>query len=265
MQGTDRGRFSNKTRNGNWWEEMVLEDEKLREFLEKKEKGTLTIQRIRQNLGGVHLGSVSTERGVSVDDGKLHYGQAVRICNGEFGCFLACDPGDAENAEEGLYSASGSRQQEPSARNVWYVQKLDDCEEFLPLPVSNEEGSDTVVRYGDKFALKTTEAIGEPFYLGSTGIDWSHFSRASRKQLVYCTSQCNFKCAWRIDSIGRDSSFDLEGEPVELGSKVFIKHCSTGSPLACRESQVLNDYGSEYELVGGREPGKKMIWEFTTK
>jgi hypothetical protein len=243
---------------------MVLEDEKLREFLDKKENGTLTIQRIRQNLGGVHLGSIAAaERGVSSNDGQLHYGQAVRIRNVEFGCFLACDPGDAENAEEGLYSASGSRQPEPSARNVWYVQKLDEGEDFLPLPADSE--GDDVVRYGDKFALSTTEAIGSAFYLASTPIDWAHFSRTSRKQLVYSTQQKNYKCAWRIDSIGRDTSFDLEGEPVALGTKVFIKHCSTGSPLACRESQVLNDYGSEHELVGAREPGKKMIWEFTTK
>ena len=264
MNGTDRGRFSCKTRNGNWFEEMVLEDEKMREFLEKKEKGPVTIQRIRQSIAAVDM--TQQARGVEMTqtqlDGFLHYGMKIRIKNGEFQSYVACDPGDLENAEEELYSCSGSRQDEATARNVWVLQKLDDDDEFLPLPVGDDVDSD-VVRYGDKFALCTTDAIGsQPFYLASIHPDWAHFSRVSRKQLVFATKTKSFKCMWRIDSVGRDTSFDMDGEPVKLGTPVFIKHCSTGSPLACRDTQVFNDYGSEYELVGAREPGRRMIWRF---
>jgi hypothetical protein len=265
MQGTDRGRYSCKTRNGNWFEEMVLEDEKLREFLEKKEKNQLTIQRIRQNLGAVEMTRASTGTGDgSPSDGFLHYGQIVRIRNCELGCFVACDPGDAENPEEGLYSSSGSRQEEASARNVWRLLRVENASEFLPLPTGG--GDDDLVRYGEQFVLSTTDAIGaQPFYLASTNLDWSHFSRVSHKQLVYTTQQKSSKCMWRIDSVGRDTSFDMEGEPVKLGTAVFVKHCLSGSPLAARDSQVLNDYGSEFELVAAREPGKRMIWKFTIK
>jgi hypothetical protein len=70
---------------------------------------------------------------------------------------------------------------------------------------------------------------------------------------------------WRIDSVGLDTSFDMEGEPVKLGTSVFVKHSLTGSPLAARDSQVLNDYGSEFELVAAREPGKRMFWKFITQ
>jgi hypothetical protein len=238
---------------------MVLEDEKMREFLEKKEKGTLTIQRIRQNLGTVQMGD--GERGQG--DGLLHYGQTVRIKNCELLSFVACDPGDAENPEEQLFACSGSRQDEPTARNVWVLEKYDDGHEFLPLPTSGED--DDLVHYGDRFTLRTTEAIGTPFYLASVPVDWSHFSRVSRKQLVFSTQEKSYKCLWKIDSVGQDTSFDMEGEPVPLRRPVFIKHNSTGSPLACRESQVLNDYGSEFELVASREPGKKMMWRFITR
>jgi hypothetical protein len=246
---------------------MVLEDEKLREFLEKKDRGQLTIQRIRQNLGTVEMSS-SDARGVTIDasssDGFLHYGQMVRIRNRELGCFVACDPGDAENPEEGLYSSSGSRQQEASARNVWVLKRVENADEFLPLPTGGAD--DDRVRYGDKFVLSTTEAIGgDPYYLASTQLDWSHFSRVARKQLVFTTQQKSSKCMWRIDSVGRDTSFDMEGEPVKLGTWVFVKHCSSGSPLAARDSQILNDYGSEFELVAAREPEKRMFWQFTTQ
>ncbi|OHT02863.1 hypothetical protein TRFO_06901 [Tritrichomonas foetus] len=258
MQGTDRGRFSCKTRNGNWFEESVLEDEKMREFLEKKEKGTLTIQRIRQNLATVEI---PQERS-GPSDSFLHYGQMVRIANGEMRCFVACDPGDEENREEGLYSCSGSPQMETTARNVWVLKRYEEQNprDLLTLPADED---DDIVHYGDQFIISTTDAIGSsPFYLASTKTDWAHFSRASRKQLVYSTQNLDFKCVWKIDSVGKDSSFDMEGEPVELGQPLFIKHASTNSPLAVHDAQIFNDYGSEYELVAAREPGKKMIWRF---
>ena len=40
---------------------MVLEDEKMREFLEKKERGQLTIQRIRQNISAVDMSPAATD------------------------------------------------------------------------------------------------------------------------------------------------------------------------------------------------------------
>jgi hypothetical protein len=245
---------------------MVLEDEKMREFLEKKEKGTLTIQRIRQNCGTVEM--TGQARGVKTDDapsdGLLHHGKGVRVKNCELLCYLACDPGDADNVEEALFSGSGSRRKEASARNVWVLRKHDDGE-FLPSPTGGS-GDDDIVCCGDQLALSTTDAIAaQPFYLSSRPVDWSHFSRVSRKQLVLITQEKLFKAMWRIDSVARDSSYDLEGEPGRLGKPVFIKHCSTGSPLACHDAQILNDHGSEYELVAAREPGKKMIWRFTTR
>lgn len=261
MQGTDRGRYSCKTRNGNWFEESVLEDEKMREFLEKKEKGTLTIQRIRQNLASVDIPK-PVERSIS-DDPNLHYNQMIRIANVEKKCFVACDPGDAENAEEDMYSCSGSQQIESTARNVWILKKYQEKGRDL-LTLATDDGEDDIVHYGDQFVLSTTDNIGAtPFYLASIASDWSHFSRISRKQLVYSTDKLDYRCVWKIDSVGRDSSFDMEGEPIQLDTPVLIKHCSTNSPLAVRDSTVLNDYGSEFELVCAREPGKKMIWHIT--
>jgi hypothetical protein len=264
MQGTDRGRYSCRTRNGNWFEEMVLEDEKLRDFLEKKERGQLTIQRIRQNLGTVEMTRSSGVTQADVpSDGLLHYGKMVRIRNCEHPCCVACDPGDAENPEEGLYSSTGTRQQEASARNVWILKRVEGGQEFLPAPGAAD---DDIVRYGDKFLLTTTDAIGaQPWFLASTPLDWSHFSRVSHKQMVYVIREKSFKGMWQIDSVGRDTSFDMEGEPVRLGAQVFIKHSMSGSPLACHDAQVLNDYGSEFELVASREPGKRMIWKFTAQ
>lgn len=262
MQGTDRGRFSCKTRNGNWFEESVLEDEKMREFLEKKEKGTLTIQRIRQNLATVDI-SKTIDTSSESNDPYLHYGQMIRIANVEMKCFVACDPGDAENVEEGMFSCSGSQQIETTARNVWILKKYEENGRDL-LTVAANEGEDDIVHYGDQFILSTTDAIGtNPFHLASTALDWSHFSRVSRKQLVYSTEKLDFHCVWKIDSVGRDTSFDMEGEPVELDKPVLIRHGGTNSPLAVRDAQVFNDYGSEYELVAAREPGRKMIWLFT--
>jgi hypothetical protein len=140
--------------------------------------------------------------------------------------------------------------------------KVEGAGDFLPLPSSG--GGEDLVRYGDRFVLVTTEAIrAQPYHLASTTPVWSHFSRVSDKQYLFTTQQKSSKCMWTIGSVGKDTSFDMEGEAVKLGTKVFIKHCLSGSPLAARYSQVLNDYGSEFELVAARELGKKMIWRFT--
>ena len=256
MQGTDRGRYDCRTRNGNWFEESVLEGEKLREFLEKKERGELTIQRIRQNLVPINL---VLERG----DGNLHYGQMVKIVNDQLDCNVCCDPGDAENKDEQIYAATGGRTPNATARNVWVLRKF---EEHTILPSAVSDDDDTVVRYGDKFYLETTEHIGsEKFYLASMALDWTHFSRVSRKQLVYSTPKESYAAVWTIGTIERDADPEYEGEPVNLNTPVFIKHCQTCAPLSAHEVSYFNDYGNEYELIAGRLPGKCMVWHFTTQ
>jgi len=255
MQGTDRGRFSCTTRIGNWFEEMVNEDEKMREFLEKKENGQLTIQRIRQNLATVTIPA-------SQPDKYLRYGQPIRIVNGELHCSLACDPGDAENVDEGMYSATGCRTSELTARNVWVIRKLPAKKTDVLPPLSDDEQED-VVRYGDEFVISSTEYLdAKPYYLASHILDWSHFSRVAHKQIVYSTQKYSFACAWRVESIGNNSMMEKEGEPVPVGEFVFLKHSGTMAPLAAHEGQHLNDYGSEYELIANKIPGKKMIWAF---
>ncbi|KAH0791195.1 cilia- and flagella-associated protein [Histomonas meleagridis] len=256
MQGTDRGRYSCRTLNGNWYEESVREDEKIREFLEKKERGELLIQTIGQNTTTVKM--VKPEE--MPKDGYLHFGMMVRIKNDELGCFVACDPSDLENEEEKLYSCTGSKQSDFLARNVWILKKFEE-NDFLQLP--EDEGEEDIVHYGDKFYLSTTDQIGSsPFYLASTQSDFMHYSRISRKQMIYSTQQESYKCTWRICCLNPNDDFDMEGEPVKINSPVIIKHNQTGSPLAVRDCQILNDYGSEYELVGAREPGRKMVWRF---
>ena len=245
-----QNRYDYTTRIGNWYEDMVLEDEKMREFLEKKAAGTLTIQRIRQNLNLVHLPPPS-------DDGLLHYNTPVRIFNAELNCFIACDPGDAENDEEQLYSATGSRMDDITARNVWVIKKCDNSGRPI------DEGNKEPVCYGDEFLISSTDSLADrPFYLSSHHFDWTHFSRVSRKQLVCSQQKETYENAWRVESCGRDTMMDFEGEPVHIDSPVLLKHVQTNAPLYVNEATFLNDYGSEFELTAGKTQGRKLVWQF---
>ena len=255
MQGTDRGRFSHSTRIGNWYEEMVNEEEKMRQFLEKKEKGLLTIQRIRQNLVSVQMPPPS-------EDGYLHFDKLIRIANADLQCTVACDPNDAENVDEGMYSATGCRTPEITARNVWILQKVNNKNDELLKSEEYDNSNESIVRYGDQFYISTTEYLdSKPFYLSSHLLDWSHYSRVAHKQIVFSTQKYSYKCVWRIESLG-DTMMEMEGEPVKIGDWIQLKHCSTGAPLAVHEGQHLNDYGSEYELIANKVQNKKMIWTF---
>lgn len=244
--------YSYNTRIGNWYEDMVLQDEKMREFLEKKEKGTLTIQRIRQNVATISMPTPSP-------DGLLHYNYPVRIVNFGLDSYLSCDPGDLENDTEQWYSATGSRSAEVTPRNVWVLIKVD---EVTGQPIE----TDDVVCYGDQFFICTTESLAsDRYYIGSHVPDWTHFSRESRKQVVYSTQNKSYFNAWKVESIGRDTMMEMEGEVIKYGECVCLLHCSTCAPLGLTEKIVFNDYGNEYETVAHKIPGRNNIWYFSEK
>ncbi|EAX94396.1 hypothetical protein TVAG_194820 [Trichomonas vaginalis G3] len=239
------------TRIGNWYEEMVLEDEKMREFLEKKAAGTLTIQRIRQNL-------VMVQMPPPQEDGLVHYSTMIRIKNAGLECFLGCDPGDAEHVEEGMYSATGCRTDDVTARNVWVLKQCNNN------GAPKETREDDVLCFGDEFLISSSDSLGpNPFYIASHHLDWSHFSRVSRKQLVYSTEKETPQAIWRVESVGRDTMMEMEGEPVHIGEPVLLKNVTTNLPLIVQDATFLNDYGSEHELICGKLADKKGVWTFT--
>jgi hypothetical protein len=56
--------------------------------------------------------------------------------------------------------------------------------------------------------------------------------------MIYITQQKSFKCMRPIDSVGRDTSLSLDGEPVSVETPALIEHDPRGSPLARRAAQV---------------------------
>ena len=117
-----------------------------------------------------------------------------------------------------------------------------------------------MIHYGDKFYLETSEEIGgHKYYIGSRVSDWTHFSRASHKQLVFSTPDESFACVWTLKSLGRED-MDMEGEPYTMKTPILLQNCQTNVSLSANDAHVFNDYGNEYELIGGRLSGRKTIW-----
>nr|AGM32113.1 hypothetical protein [Coptotermes formosanus] len=228
---------------GNWYEDLVLQDEKLRAFLERKERGGLTIQKIRQNLASIRVTPQPAGTGVK-------YGEPLFIQNVGTSLYLSCDPFDPENIEEQLYTATATAEREPTSRNVWIVQ--------------NAQGPfEGLVKFGDIVTLQTTGP--NPFYLGSQAKDWKHESRISRKTMIYSSQKEHVFNNWIVLPLGKFALDDWEGEDVQFGDKFMLHHVSTNLPLCVSNCEIVNDYGKERELIGEKIATYQIVWTFPSE
>ena len=51
-----------------------------------------------------------------------------------------------------------------------------------------------------------------------------------------------------IDYIDPNFRFEKQGEPVQVGDPILIRHCSTSHYLAADLVKIKNDFGTEFEV-----------------
>ncbi|XP_019912237.2 cilia- and flagella-associated protein 161 isoform X2 [Esox lucius] len=240
-------------RVGNWREDVTLEEDSLKDFLERKERGELTVQKnvfIKQSiLEQVHL---SASQG-----GKLCFGDVVMLVNMLSGdtCSV-CINADLTNLGEGPSpgtctwasnlgqgpnpviqapcGVSGGRDVQPCKRNAFIISSVDGSVEGEPL------------HYNQSFALRTTLGFAGGLYLTS---DHQNFQK-SRLQEVVMEQQANFLSWWKVLHNDPQDRLENEGLPVNANNKVIILHCKTNQALAVlRQHTLWTPFGKEYELT----------------
>ncbi|KAM3870608.1 cilia- and flagella-associated protein 161 [Diretmus argenteus] len=231
-------------RVGNWNEDLRLEEEALKDFLEKKERGELTVQKIsslKQNiLRQVNL-SVST-------DGRLHFGDVVMLVNvggpnRECSAIsINADVSSLSKAPDVVIQApceiSAGRSVQPCTRTAFIITSVD----------GSTEGS--TLHYEQSFALKTTSGFASGLYLGSDLRTFQKSAKKSRLQEVNLNEDGSFLSWWKIVHFDPQERLEHEGLPVPANVKVLIIHCKTNQALAVLGDQVLwTTYGNEYEVA----------------
>ncbi|XP_052373149.1 cilia- and flagella-associated protein 161 isoform X1 [Oncorhynchus keta] len=229
-------------RVGNWREDVTLEEDTLKDFLDRKERGELMVQKtgfLKQNI----LKQVSLS--VSVG-GAVCFGDVVMLVNvcGDNSCSVSIYA-DLTNLGEGPSPAiqapcgvSGGRSLQPCTRNAFIISSVDGSAEGEPL------------RYNQSFALRTTSGFAGGLYLTSDHKTFQKCAKKSRLQEVTLEHQANFLSWWKVQHNDPQERLEHEGLPVPANSKVLISHCKTNQALAVLGQHILwTPYGKEYEVT----------------
>ncbi|XP_008281731.1 cilia- and flagella-associated protein 161 [Stegastes partitus] len=233
-----------KLKVGNWFEDRHLEEDAVKEHLEKKERGELVTQKvdflIQNMLRPVNL-SVS-------NDGLLHFGDVVMLVNlgGENRESTAVSINADINSVTKIPSpgiripceVSAGRGIQACTRTAFIVTSVD----------GSPEGS--TLLFDQSFALKTTSGFARGLCLTSDIKSFQKCAKKSRLQEVNLDDSSSFLSWWKIVHFDPQERLGHEGQPVHANKKVLITHCKTNQALAVLGDQVIwTMYGKEYEVT----------------
>ncbi|XP_047702787.1 cilia- and flagella-associated protein 161 isoform X2 [Prionailurus viverrinus] len=237
-------------RMGNWNEDIYLEEELMKDFLEKRAKGQLLIQRnrrLKENLLRPMQLSVS-------EDGYVRCGDKVMLVNPahaevEAHLFLGGDLSLCATPDEIKAHLSGelevpcglsaAQTRIPVGRNTFTILRAD----------GNATGQ--VLRYGQDFCLATTGGFEDKMlYLSSDHRTLQKSSKRSLLQEAYLTDEVSYLSCWQAAFLDPQLRLEYEGAPVPANAKILIYHCGTNRGLAVPRHVFLSTYfGKEAEVA----------------
>uniref|UniRef100_W5N582 Cilia and flagella associated protein 161 n=2 Tax=Lepisosteus oculatus TaxID=7918 RepID=W5N582_LEPOC len=238
--------YSARVRVGNWSEDVTLEEDTLKDFLDKKEKGELIVQRtgfLRQNI----LKKIDLS---VTNDGLVHFGDVIMLVNPDSASLDSpCEPAalgmntDASELRGASFvcapcEVSASRSLTPCVRNAFVITSVDGSPVGEPL------------RYNQSFSLQTTKGFAGELYLASDHKTFQKCAKKSRLQEVILTDEPSFLTWWQAVYYDPQERIEYEGFPVPANSKVLISHCKTNQCLAALRNYIIwTPYGKEYEVT----------------
>ncbi|KAL8563565.1 hypothetical protein ACOMHN_060881 [Nucella lapillus] len=252
------GTFNPSVRIGNWNEDIQMEEDQLKSFLDKRDKGELMIQK--------HLGFISSmqkklECSVSRDY-SLRIGDHVMIkCQGTANastpmnnswkgspwprndCVVAVrllEPSDLPtncSIRFRTLVATGSPAVNPNQRTVFSIESIE----------GGLKGYK--VRHGEPFYLCTvSQEIGK-LYLCSDRVAFNKRAEKSLHQLVYFTPHPSHLAQWMLQHTNPRLRLENEHYPVEANEECVLVHCKTNNCLAVEHDfKTYTPFGGEYEL-----------------
>jgi len=231
--------YNPSVRVGNWNEDLCLEEDLLKDFIEKKEKKELLIYK-------AHNLKSKIEQPVTLSnptDGNLHFGDTICLYHPASKQNLAINMSDIRLHEDETVSApcgvSASTKLEPCYRNTFVI--------------SSSEGKMKVgdcLTYGQQFLLSTLPDIGGDLKLSSDRATFMKSAKKSRHNDVSLTSTVSYLCYWQILHKDPQQRLETEGMPVPANANVNINHCKTNERLAAlTEYRFRTPFGWENEVV----------------
>ncbi|KAL4227696.1 hypothetical protein ACF0H5_013131 [Mactra antiquata] len=245
--------YNPSVRVGNWNEDIQLEEDTLKEFLQKRENGELLYQK-RTKLETTIFKQID----LSISrDGYVHFGDKVNIrCPGALDrtkYFANIDPRDTCNLavvpqiNKVLYSSkfeapckiTGCREIAANLRSTFVIKSKDGCRDGEPL------------RYGQVFYLSTMDNEGGNLYLQSDRVTLHKSPNKSRHQDVCLVSEPSTLTEWKILHIKPKLRLEYEEVPVPANEKIIFNHVYTNQDLCVEEELCIRtSFGTrEYEIT----------------
>ncbi|KFO63992.1 Uncharacterized protein C15orf26, partial [Corvus brachyrhynchos] len=227
------------------------QQERLRDFIRKREQGQLLGQRLARLQESVFK---KVELSVS-SDGFVHFGDTVLLMNPDNKSSKEREPeisGDVTLAvdmeEVSLYSdeplqisrgLSAVKSVDPMGRNAFCIVSVDGSAVGEPL------------RYGQNFLIGTKGGVSDKmFYLASDHKTFREFAKKSRLQKVFLTAELSYLTFWQAKALDPQLRLEYEGCPVPTETKIIITHCYTNRNLAIpRTFCVWSYFGREFEVI----------------
>jgi len=236
QQLTGGPRFQHRTRIGNWNEDLELEEIKMKDFLKKKEMGSLLVNTKQQMLEEC-LQRVDLD---TSDDGALHFGQRIMLVNHQSESWLCANPHDKVPKEFDACVLTTGPNNTSCVRNVFVLERADDDDGF----------PGDMVHYGQDFRLRLEpfSDMAGPMYMHSELVTALASSKFSRCQEVVVGGTRGGSTLWQVLFPDSQQRFEMEGTPVPAGCNCVLRHVQTGSFLASDKIPYQNIFGQEFEV-----------------
>lgn len=246
-------RFNATCLIGNWNEDRELQRTVLKDFLFKRETGSLKIDKFQARMS---TALAEQELSKIRDDPYVHFGDVIQLVHVDTGTVLSSDVED-KDLRPGELSCAATAAPElrlPCARNTFLLAK------YRPPRMAALETfyEDDVLRYGQKVRLVANPAAQaepidsaggpRPLCLFSRPISTTHFAKYSRSQYCGFTWRHTYDSVWQVVTPDPNERLVSQGVEVMAGAPVLFIHCATKKPLCLEPYKYPNDFGHELEV-----------------
>jgi Ca2+-binding EF-hand superfamily protein len=252
-------RFGSRTKIGNWYEEVALEESKLEQFQKRAASGTSSLRRQQSKIAKFNE---IVPHSYS-DDGIVRFGDYVVVQHGMTASLLACDP--TEDLAPGQNKFIVTTLQDtvaPRARNTFRIVRP-------PASLKNfeDDENDPVLKIGQPFLLACNESLlADPnssilaptLYLSSVKKTERTATKSTNRQMVYITPNLDAEAVWVTAKPSKGKANMAErslshGCPVQSADLLIITHRQTNMYLACDPEQTMKtEFGVEMECFADR-------------
>jgi len=236
QQLTGGQKYASKCRIGNWSEDMELEEIKLKDFLARKETGSLLVNAKQQQLEeSLQYSELSSDPA-----GQMRFGHRFMVVNHQSEGFLCANPHDKIHKATDAYVLTCSTNPNPCVRNTFEIERADEYDGF----------DDDAIHYGQTFRIKMMPfgGIPQPVYVHSELVTSLAAAKFSRHQEAVVYPEPNGQTLWQALHPDTQIRFEMEGQEVKAGEPVVLRHVHTGSFLGSDRIPYHNIFGAESEV-----------------